>query len=112
MAALFAVGDLPVVTNEELRKEARKRLGGRQDISIPEWGVVQRTENYAFVEAVVEIPLNGMAFKEFRADGWPLCPKCGDDELFSLSVPATIETIEGCYFCRWSPSAQADGSGE
>lgn len=36
---------------------------------------------------------------EKRADGWPLCPQCGEDELYSMSVPATIETICGCYRC-------------
>lgn len=34
-----------------------------------------------------------------RADGWPLCPCCGDDELYSLAVPATVETISACYRC-------------
>lgn len=40
-------------------------------------------------------------YTEHRADGWPLCPRCGDDELYSLMVPATIETIAGCYACNW-----------
>lgn len=36
---------------------------------------------------------------KFRADRWPLCPSCGDDELYSLTVPATPDTICGCYRC-------------
>jgi hypothetical protein len=36
---------------------------------------------------------------EFRPDGWPLCPICKCDELYSLDLPATIETIVGCYRC-------------
>lgn len=40
-------------------------------------------------------------YREFREDGWPLCPICGEDELYSLAMPATIETISGCYSCRW-----------
>jgi hypothetical protein len=35
----------------------------------------------------------------FRADGWPLCPICGEDELYSLSIPANREEIHGCYRC-------------
>lgn len=38
-----------------------------------------------------------------RADGWPLCPHCENDELYSLHVPATIRTICGCYACGWMP---------
>jgi len=31
-----------------------------------------------------------------------VCPICGDDELYSLAIPATVETIVGCYRCgRW-----------
>lgn len=39
-----------------------------------------------------------------REDGWPLCPGCGDDELYSLEMPvATEDTIIGCYACGWKP---------
>jgi hypothetical protein len=34
-----------------------------------------------------------------RPDGWPLCPSCGDDELYSLALPPTPETIRACYRC-------------
>lgn len=42
-------------------------------------------------------------YKKFRKDGWPYCPQCEEDELYSLSVPATAETIIGCYICGWTP---------
>lgn len=58
-------------------------------------------------------------FTEHRKDGWPLCPRCGDDELYSvflMSMNAHIrqekgEEIKmdeilrhpfGCYNCGWS----------
>ncbi len=52
-------------------------------------------------------------FKEFREDGWPLCPQCGEDELYSLVMlnwtgegphPSIQECIAGgmrCYYCGW-----------
>lgn len=46
-----------------------------------------------------------MRYEERRADGWPLCPECGEDELYSLAMPkATEATIEGCYRCGWKPA--------
>jgi len=36
---------------------------------------------------------------EWRRDGWPFCPICGDDELYSQEIPATAATICGCYRC-------------
>jgi predicted RNA-binding Zn-ribbon protein involved in translation (DUF1610 family) len=38
-----------------------------------------------------------------RTDGWPLCPACGDDELWSAEIPATVETIVSCLGCGWRP---------
>ena len=43
-------------------------------------------------------------YKDHRSDGWPFCPHCGEDELYSLEVPATVSTIVGCYRCGWKPS--------
>jgi hypothetical protein len=47
----------------------------------------------------------------FRADGWPLCPQCGEDELWSpyywegTGVQPPIQTyIDAgltCYQCHW-----------
>lgn len=45
-------------------------------------------------------------YLEYRRDGWPICPACGEDELYSLAVPATVETICGCYRCNWKPKAE------
>lgn len=42
-------------------------------------------------------------YRRFRADGWPYCPCCDEDELYSLADPASIETIVGCYRCGWRP---------
>lgn len=38
-------------------------------------------------------------YKRFRPDGWPFCPQCDEDELYSLAIPASVETICGCYRC-------------
>ena len=59
--------------------------------------------------------MNG-PYSEFREDGWPLCPACGQDELFAgvhseteqrvyedRGHRPTISMIEGCYACHWSP---------
>ncbi len=51
--------------------------------------------------------------QEYRRDGWPLCPRCGDDELYSLVImqnagkvpgPTLDECFAGefrCYYCNW-----------
>lgn len=50
-------------------------------------------------------------FTEYRPDGWPLCPQCGEDELYSHLIwdgcgerPPLEDWIEagiGCYVCQW-----------
>lgn len=50
-------------------------------------------------------------FVEFRSDGWPLCPICGEDELHSRLhwngqgdqpiLQAYIDAGMGCYRCGW-----------
>lgn len=57
----------------------------------------------------------GGVYVEFREDGWPLCPRCGLDELYTVaSWPGIdarpplewfLEQIEGCYACDWKPGA-------
>lgn len=42
-------------------------------------------------------------YTRHRADGWPLCPQCGDDELWSSENEAMIETIVSCLGCGWRP---------
>ena len=48
-------------------------------------------------------------FRRWRADGWPYCPRCDEDELYSVAVPATVETICGCYRCGPWPIVQSPG---
>lgn len=40
-------------------------------------------------------------YKERRSDGWPLCPFCGQDELWSFDQ--TEIHIIGCLLCSWFP---------
>lgn len=52
-------------------------------------------------------------YKEFRKDGWPLCPNCEEEELYShlmlgwtnpSRTPSVEECIAGgmaCYACGW-----------
>ena len=37
----------------------------------------------------------------YRADGWPLCPSCGEDELMSGSIPARATDALQCLNCFW-----------
>jgi hypothetical protein len=46
-------------------------------------------------------------YVRFRADAWPYCPCCDEDELYSLATYATVETIAGCYRCNWKPFGSA-----
>ncbi len=41
--------------------------------------------------------------REVRKDGWPFCPQCEKDELYSLDEHPAIATIVGCYRCSWKP---------
>jgi hypothetical protein len=53
-------------------------------------------------------------YKEIRADGWPLCPQCEEDELYSALMlaydgkgePPSLEKCLAnemcCYLCDWS----------
>jgi predicted RNA-binding Zn-ribbon protein involved in translation (DUF1610 family) len=48
----------------------------------------------------------------YRADGWPLCPQCGEDELWSRAIPARPTDELTCYLCGWhgwiAPRAYAE----
>lgn len=37
----------------------------------------------------------------YRRDGWPLCPQCGHDELWSARLPARPSDPLTCYLCDW-----------
>lgn len=54
----------------------------------------------------------GSPFKKFRRDGWPLCPQCGEDELYSYlmltwtepeppSIQDCMDAGMACYRCSW-----------
>lgn len=52
--------------------------------------------------------VNPLRFKEHRKDGWPLCPKCGEDELVSALLqvvdpmkptPSLLECLHHGFFC-------------
>lgn len=57
-------------------------------------------------------------FTEFRKDGWPLCPACGEEELWSGLMmrwdgegerPTLDECLAqdfGCYACGWNSEAK------
>jgi hypothetical protein len=51
-------------------------------------------------------------YRRWRPDGWPYCPRCDEDELYSLADPATVETICGCYRCGPWPIVPTDRCGE
>jgi hypothetical protein len=38
---------------------------------------------------------------EYRRDGWPLCPCCGEDELMSREFPARTTDMLQCLACSW-----------
>lgn len=41
----------------------------------------------------------------FRKDGWPMCPKCGEDELWTSANSNKLEDHFArefrCYYCSW-----------
>jgi hypothetical protein len=64
-------------------------------------------------------------FTEFRKDGWPLCPRCGEDELYSRYLPDPpaldeqpqdillrlyLSTGVKCYRCQWESTELAKGT--
>lgn len=62
-----------------------------------------------------------MVYTEYRADGWPLCPQCGEDELWSAfdwdgsdpkpPMQAWIDHGLRCYRCGWSSERRVDIGG-
>lgn len=103
-----------------LREEA-KRLGANfGEWSRIEYGSIPETEDgrLAFTKRMQEL---FPAFKEFRRDGWPFCPVCEEEELYSNRMlvwngegerPTLKQCIESgvrCYRCSWD-SLQATAS--
>lgn len=50
-----------------------------------------------------KVPATEPAYGRFKDDGWPYCPGCGEDELWSGAIPSTIDTIVSCLRCGWKP---------
>lgn len=40
--------------------------------------------------------------QEYRSDGWPLCPKCGEDELMSREKTPRVTDWLKCLACGWA----------
>ena len=68
--------------------------------------IVVDDESHIFVHH----PEEWSQFTRFRADGWPLCPGCGEDELWTPWTPTAGEEAGlddyvanklRCYACRW-----------
>lgn len=67
-----------------------------------------------FEKRLREIVIAQAVYTEFRADGWPFCPSCGEDELYSALMlqwnglapsPTLADCLAGemrCYHCQWS----------
>ena len=79
-------------------------------IPFTEIGPGTRAERLDRATAVVFERICGAAFKELRADGWPLCPSCGEDELHNSPIwtgtvrPPLTDLISmglACYRCNW-----------
>lgn len=51
----------------------------------------------------IKIAADRPAYIRRRDDGWPFCPGCDEDELWSSAIPATEETIVSCLRCDWKP---------
>ena len=44
---------------------------------------------------------------EYRRDGWPLCPNCGEDELWSRALHPVATDPLRCYVCGWTGQVPA-----
>lgn len=72
-----------------------------------------KPETLAALHEMAELAYIQLAYPEKRADGWPLCPCCGEDELWSPSFrwngecerpPMKAWILAGlrCSTCNWS----------
>ena len=65
--------------------------------------------------------MSANATYETRKDGWPLCPRCGEDELWSPLIPDPLDSHPPiaayiaaglrCYKCGWDSDPLAVRSG-
>ena len=59
-----------------------------------------------------------LIFPQTRDDGWPLCPQCEQDEVYSMLVwdgegappplDAYVAAGMACYFCAWTYAGTAE----
>ena len=61
-----------------------------------------------------------MAKTTYRDDGWPNCPSCGEDELYSVvmlgwrgdtprpTLAACLADWFRCYLCPWQGPVESD----
>ncbi len=71
----------------------------------------------AALAAAMERAYIQIVYPEKRADGWPLCPHCGEDELWSAlnwdgegerpAMHAWICAGLTCYKCHWNSTTGA-----
>lgn len=80
--------------------EERERIAAGENVSLY---VINNGEQPPVLLEVTPARLGKGPYKRWRKDGWPHCPDCGADELYSLTDPAEVETIVGCYACHWKP---------
>lgn len=48
-------------------------------------------------------PATEPAYVKHSEDGWPRCPGCGADALWSAEARADTALIVGCLHCDWQP---------
>lgn len=84
----------------EFTEQERQQIARGANVSL----TILAVQQPPVMMAVTDEHLGKPPFRVRRADGWPLCPACGADELYSLADPATIGTIGGCYACPWEPA--------
>jgi predicted RNA-binding Zn-ribbon protein involved in translation (DUF1610 family) len=88
----------------EAPEPCNRRLSYAHDAEMwvcPEHGHVTTTQSLVHRQNPVRTARR--PYTHYRADGWPYCPQCDEDELWSNATYATIDTIVGCYRCDWKP---------
>ena len=114
------IGEQPCIVSVYVPTDAeRQRIADGANVEVTIVGI----EQPPIIVATTFLPLGkgSTYFWAYRDDGWPLCPHCGEDELWSnwpcspaevaesgeLDEPARkakmVATIVGCYACDWKP---------
>lgn len=98
-----------------LQKGAKgARCSGPADFTRPELRrplMTQRRPAAATIHDCASGKSTEIRTTDFRPDGWPLCPICGEDELMSSALDGTklVVSLEdckehefSCFKCRWN----------